>query len=779
MHDVFLGAIFTKLERAQSDQGGMQKIEVLLVPKVCLKHYGKVVSVTRRRLEVKHSSGETLTFKVSHSRQPGFMMIFGLETLKTTKLSSNHVVLLTTPTESVDDISKVLKNIGNYREVNIKLSDISNGALLRLQRDGKIVIQSQSYNAGQFNLEKLEGVQLVELLTKGILEIFRPVDIDDSYVSRYLNFYTEHELSLDDDAVYFVSGHICCCFRNIPDRAIEINSESELTTMNNLTVKYVLFKYQVCFEKVYDKMVYLAAGRSHRIINCSSVKGQCVRVVLDRDVLRDVKTKLVFLTAGPGEGKTEILKHIQARQCLPNTVVLRTSAKQLLLNNTSGVPLLNCVAKSCGLNDFETEIVKSLPKVILIDALDELKPSEIPDAYRLIHQLEGVALQVVVSVQKYLIHKLKSRFPSAEFGTLQSLSKDSQVAICLSHLNDLAQGTEISERFARELVLSYRQDSRWSLSALLCKMLAEIYVDHGTNDAGNTFKPLRSIHIYNEVINKCFYRYLEVKMGVRKNYTDHFVYDKLKKQYFLAHVYLAMECLLQSVPDELKVALPHPEVDLCPGQGLLNNVVPVEFIHQTFAEYILDDWVFKVITGEIFLPAESKIAFSQLFWTRYCNTFVIFRRYFLHEMLQERKEDLPSFDFALNVFDLNELACALHHSPNNCTLEVLIQSLTKHYGHEFKQEVKKQIDWYAELMPIIRPVIMKEIGSREQLPRLEDFCMKRKLIDVNENGHTKKQKRCEPELNELDEFETTKNSNTFLLSKFLSLIVFKTHKINV
>lgn len=105
---------------------GKCKLEILISDvDTYLKNVGKVLTVVGSTLIINHGSGDILTYPLRNPRGKEFNIVFGLEQLNNTTISSKYVVLVINQYQSVDEVSKCLQLYGNFRKVPLKWSDIS------------------------------------------------------------------------------------------------------------------------------------------------------------------------------------------------------------------------------------------------------------------------------------------------------------------------------------------------------------------------------------------------------------------------------------------------------------------------------------------------------------------------------------------------------------------------------------------------------------------------------------------------------------------------------
>lgn len=690
------------MECPQLFGGGKCTLEILsLDSPVISANMGKVICISNTAITIHQNLEEPLSYSIKNPLLTNYNFVFGLKQIDHATLSSGHVILVPSKFETIHLAKMELENFGAFEFVPMTWNELSPEAQHRISSLGTIHIQNQVYPAAQFNLENLEGDQLIDLLKTQRLELFKGKTRVQGYVERYvlelLSFKQRHAAG-----VLRVTKDVNCEIS--AGGFLFINSDNELIALNHLSpdTREIILHYDASFEGIYDKIKELAGERSVNLRTFvanrySKVVRDYLRVIPERDIVEKTKTNVVFISGPAGEGKTALMEHLRFSLCLPETVVIHKFANEFLTNEDIRWP--QTLGQCLKLNSFEINVVESLNVVLVIDGLDEVEPAEFEFALSNIKYLRRLKkLKIIVSVRSFKVDDVYPKFSSETFCELGPLGTEGQIQVFMTYSKNVEEGT------ARQLITTFRK--YFLPTALQCKLFGEIYSDLGSNSIISDFVPMDKLQLYQLVVEKNFYWYLTEKSGFSESKLSLSMKKHLLEEYTRAHMYLAIKNLLEFDADKLKGPLAHHDIKLVAGQGLLDNINPVQFTHVTIAEFFLDTWIFQVITGQLQLQEGFKSAFGELFRSFYDDCLL---SDFLILLLKQPWKPLY-FDLPLVVIDCFDILNSTFISTTSNILRKLIGSYRKYSPETFEEELRK-------LQSKTRSVYLREYNCSEpELP---------------------------------------------------------------
>lgn len=200
------------------------------------------------------------------------------------------------------------------------------------------------------------------------MELFKNVKRKEGYVERWLTQDEIPAIALDEnDVLYSVKDRSITVLDIDPSECV-ISSEKELEDLQELD-EFVYLQYDQCLPNAYEKITSLASGRPVVFLESKyeDVREPTVAILNKRcklfprnDAFRLQAANPVFIHGGAGEGKTSYLENLAETLHLPNTVVLHTSAPAWFsrLKGNLDKPVVDAIAICCGLNNFETDVIK-------------------------------------------------------------------------------------------------------------------------------------------------------------------------------------------------------------------------------------------------------------------------------------------------------------------------------------------------------------------------------------------------------------------------------------
>lgn len=677
--ETFLGKIIAQLECTKLCGGGRCKLKILVLDSpVISANMGKVISISDTAITVHHKFEEPLDYPITNPARMSFNIVFGLEQVNHRTLSAENVIFLPTKSENIDHITKEVQKFGVFEPVPIKWNDISEEAQKRISSRGNIYIQDQKYPASEFNLEYLEGGQLIDLLQTNRLELFKQENRHPEYVDRHFRELNSFEQMYSEDSLKVIKDSKGSGTTTLSH--LFINSDNELFQIKRLSpyTKKITLLYDTSFDREYDKIKELAGNRSINLFEIRNGKlARFLRVIPERNIV-EMNTNIVFISGAAGEGKSALMEHLRVTLSLPQTVVLHTFANKLLVpDNIFWPDAIRCF----DLTDFEENVVKSLQIVLLIDGLDEVEATKFETAlWNLYHLQHFQKLKVIVAVRSYLLDVIYEKFHRhlrATYCELRPLGTEGQVAIFTRYCKGVGEST------AMQLMSTYQK--YFNPTALQCRILGELYTDLRTSKTISDFVILDKLQLYQLVIERNFYWYFTEKIGFVGSKSSSPMFKHLYEEYKRAHIYLAAKYLLNFDADKLKGPLEHHNIELTAGQGLLDNVDEVSFTHRTFAEYFLDNWIYQVITGQMRLNEEFKSAFGELFGHFFVDWLDSdFLKLLLKQPWEPIYFDLPLV--VLHCFDILN-SSFIRQTPK--ILRKLIRSFRKYSPKIFEEDLRK------------------------------------------------------------------------------------------